>query len=192
MKYFKNRKITVLFMFVVIMIGISFNSCDELIKNKNSENQKSELTNQAINNNKNEAKLLLMLSKDNQDVINLSKALQEVINKDSIIDLAKKIEQTHVEFAEDLQEVATDKLISIPNYAESPLNKSTVSLTEKDKFKALNKLKSIIDNQLFILNKLSETSNSKDFKTLIVKADSKINDSLNKTKNILNVLNTNS
>ena len=192
MKYFKNRKITVLFMFVVIMIGISFNSCDELIKNKNSENQKSELTNQAINNNKNEAKLLLMLSKDNQDVINLSKALQEVINKDSIIDLAKKIEQTHVEFAEDLQEVATDKLISIPNYAESPLNKSTVSLTEKDKFKALNKLKSIIDNQLFILNKLSETSNSKDFKTLIVEADSKINDSLNKTKNILNVLNTNS
>ncbi|MEQ3663563.1 MULTISPECIES: hypothetical protein [unclassified Olleya] len=192
MKYFKNRKITVLFMFVVIMIGISFNSCDELIKNKNSENQKSELTNQAINNNKNEAKLLLMLSKDNQDVINLSKALQEVINKDSIIDLAKKIEQTHVEFAEDLQEVATDKLISIPNYAESPLNKSTVSLTEKDKFKALNKLKSIIDNQLFILNKLSETSNSKDFKALIVKADSKINDSLNKTKNILNVLNTNS
>ncbi|MGB2683710.1 MAG: hypothetical protein WBC43_01735 [Olleya sp.] len=192
MKYFKNRKITVLFMFVVIMIGISFNSCDELIKNKNSENQKSELTNQAINNNKNEAKLLLMLSKDNQDVINLSKALQEVINKDSIIDLAKKIEQTHVEFAEDLQEVATDKLISIPNYAESPLNKTTVSLTEKDKFKALNKLKSIIDNQLFILNKLSETSNSKDFKTLIVEADSKINDSLNKTKNILNVLNTNS
>ncbi|MEM5540892.1 hypothetical protein [Olleya sp. AS48] len=192
MKYFKNRKITVLFMFVVIMIGISFNSCDELIKNKNSENQKSELTNQAINNNKNEAKLLLMLSKDNQDVINLSKALQEVINKDSIIDLAKKIEQTHVEFAEDLQEVATDKLISIPNYAESPLNKSIVSLTEKDKFKALNKLKSIIDNQLFILNKLSETSNSKDFKTLIVEADSKINDSLNKTKNILNVLNTNS
>ena len=192
MKYFKNRKITVLFMFVVIMIGISFNSCDELIKNKNSENQKSELTNQAINKNKNEAKLLLMLSKDNQDVINLSKALQEVINKDSIIDLAKKIEQTHVEFAEDLQEVATDKLISIPNYAESPLNKTTVSLTEKDKFKALNKLKSIIDNQLFILNKLSETSNSKDFKTLIVKADSKINDSLNKTKNILNVLNTNS
>lgn len=179
-------------MFVVIMIGISFNSCDELIKNKNSENQKSELTNQAINNNKNEAKLLLMLSKDNQDVINLSKALQEVINKDSIIDLAKKIEQTHVEFAEDLQEVATDKLISIPNYAESPLNKSTVSLTEKDKFKALNKLKSIIDNQLFILNKLSETSNSKDFKTLIIEADSKINDSLNKTKNILNVLNTNS
>ncbi len=77
-------------MFVVIMIGISFNSCDELIKNKNSENQKSELTNQAINKNKNEAKLLLMLSKDNQDVINLSKALQEVINKDSIIDLAKK------------------------------------------------------------------------------------------------------
>ncbi len=88
--------------------------------------------------------------------------------------------------------MATDKLISIPNYAESPLNKTTVSLTEKDKFKVLNKLKSIIDNQLFILNKLSETSNSKDFKTLIVKADSKINDSLNKTKNILNVLNTNS
>ena len=192
MKYFKNRKITVLFMFVVIMIGISFNSCDELIKNKNSENQKSELTNQAINKNKNEAKLLLMLSKDNQDVINLSKALQEVINKDSIIDLAKKIEQTHVEFAEDLQEVATDKLISIPNYAEAPLNKSIVNLTEEDKFKALNKLKSIIDNQLFILNKLSKTSNSKDFKTLIVKADSKINDSLNKAKNILNVLNTNS
>ncbi|MEL0645589.1 hypothetical protein V6251_14445 [Olleya sp. Ti.3.14] len=192
MKYFKNRKITVLFIFIVIMIGISFNSCDELIKNKNSENQKSELTNQAINKNKNEAKLLLMLSKDNQEVINLTKALQEVINKDSIIDLAKKIEQTHVEFAEDLQEVATDKLISIPNYAEAPLNKSTINLTEEDKFKALNKLKSIIDNQLFILNKLSETSNSKDFKTLIVKADSKINDSLNKTKNILNVLNTNS
>ena len=192
MKYFKNRKITVLFMFIVIMIGISFNSCDELIKSKKLESKKSELTTQAINENKNEAKLLLMLSKDNQEVINLTKALQEVINKDSIVDLAKKIEETHVQFAEDLQEVATDKLISIPNYAEAPLNKSIVNLTEEDKFKALNKLKSIIDNQLFILNKLSKTSNSKDFKTLIVKADSKINDSLNKAKNILNVLNTNS
>jgi len=192
MKYFKNRKITVLFIFIVIMIGISFNSCDELIKSKKLENKKSELTTQAINENKNEAKLLLMLSKDNQEVINLTKALQEVINKDSIVDLAKKIEETHVQFAEDLQEVATDKLISIPNYPEAPLNKSIVNLTEEDKFKALNKLKSIIDNQLFILNKLSKTSNSKDFKTLIVKADSKINDSLNKTKNILNVLNTNS
>ena len=192
MKYFKNRKITVLFIFIVIMIGISFNSCDELIKSKKLENKKSELTTQAINENKNEAKLLLMLSKDNQEVINLTKALQEVINKDSIVDLAKKIEETHVELAEDLQEVATDKLISIPNYPEAPLNKSTITLTEEDKFKALNKLKSIIDNQLFILNKLSKTSNSNDFKTLIVKADSKINDSLNKVKNILNVLNTNS
>ena len=192
MKYFKNRKITVLFIFIVIMIGISFNSCDELIKSKKLENKKSELTTQAINENKNEAKLLLMLSKDNQEVINLTKALQEVINKDSIVDLAKKIEETHVQFAEDLQEVATDKLISIPNYPEAPLNKSTITLTEEDKFKALNKLKSIIDNQLFILNKLSKTSNSNDFKTLIVKADSKINDSLNKVKNILNVLNTNS
>jgi len=192
MKYFKNRKITVLFIFIVIMIGISFNSCDELIKSKKLENKKSELKTQAINENKNEAKLLLMLSKDNQEVINLTKALQEVINKDSIVDLAKKIEETHVELAEDLQEVATDKLISIPNYPEAPLNKSTITLTEEDKFKALNKLKSIIDNQLFILNKLSKTSNSNDFKTLIVKADSKINDSLNKAKNILNVLNTNS
>ena len=88
--------------------------------------------------------------------------------------------------------VLLNKLISIPNYSEISPSNVIVDSSQENKIKALQKLKAIIDNQLFLLDKLSKTTNSKTFKKLIVKADSKINDSLTRTKNIINTLNTNS
>ena len=192
MKYFKNRRVTVLVFCTVLLIALSFISCDELITNKHREKKKTEQTNQTISTNKNEAKLLLMLSKDNQDVIKLSKVLQDVIIKYENVALAKKIEQTHLEIAEDFHEVASDKLISIPNYSEITIKPPLDSNQQDYKIKTLKKLESKIDNQLFLLDKLSKTTNSPDFKTLIGKADSKIEDSLKKTKNIINNIITNS
>ncbi|QXP60797.1 hypothetical protein [Olleya sp. HaHaR_3_96] len=192
MKYLKNRRVTVLIFCTVLLIALSFISCDELITNKHQEKKKTEQTNQTISTNKNEAKLLLMLSKDNQDVIKLSKALQHIISKAPNVALAKKIEQTHLEIAEDFHEVASDKLISIPNYSEITIKQPLDSDTQEYKIKTLKKLESKIDNQLFLLDKLSKTTNSPDFKTLIGKADSKIEETLKKTKRIINNLITNS
>ena len=192
MKYLKNRRFTVVLFFTVLLIALSFNSCDEFIKNKSQQNKETEQTQQTIATNKNEAKLLLMLSKDNQDIIHLSKTLQHVVTKDSAVALIKKIEETHLEIAETFNTVATNKLISIPNYSEISPSNVIVDSSQENKIKALQKLKAIIDNQLFLLDKLSKTTNSKTFKKLIVKADSKINDSLTRTKNIINTLNTNS
>lgn len=192
MKYLKNRRFTVVLFFTVLLIALSFNSCDEFIKSKSQQNKETEKTQQTIATNKNEAKLLLMLSKDNQDVIHLSKKLQHVVTKDSAVALIKKIEETHIEIAEAFNTVATNKLISIPNYSEISPSNIVLDSSQENKIKALQKLKAIIDNQLFLLDKLSKTTNSKTFKKLIVKADSKINDSLTRTKNIINTLNTNS
>lgn len=192
MKYLKNRRFTVVLFFTVLLIALSFNSCDEFIKSKSQQNKETEQTQQTIATNKNEAKLLLMLSKDNQDVIHLSKKLQHVVTKDSAVALIKKIEETHIEIAEAFNTVATNKLISIPNYSEISPNNVVLDSSEENKIKALQKLEAIIDNQLFLLDKLSKTTNSKTFKNLIVTTDSKINDSLIRTKNIINTLNTNS
>lgn len=192
MKYLKNRRFTVVLFFTVLLIALSFNSCDEFIKSKSQQNKEIKQTQQTIATNKNEAKLLLMLSKDNQDVIHLSKKLQHVVTKDSAVALIKKIEETHIEIAEAFNIVATNKLISIPNYSEISPSNVVLDNSQENKVKALQKLKAIIDNQLFLLDKLSKTTNSKTFKNLIVKADLKINDSLTRTKNIINTLNTNS
>jgi hypothetical protein len=192
MKYLKNRRFTVVLFFTVLLIALSFNSCDEFIKSKSQQNKEIKQTQQTIATNKNEAKLLLMLSKDNQDVIHLSKKLQHVVTKDSAVALIKKIEETHIEIAEAFNTVATNKLISIPNYSEISPSNVVLDNSQENKVKALQKLKAIIDNQLFLLDKLSKTTNSKTFKNLIVKADLKINDSLTRTKNIINTLNTNS
>lgn len=192
MKYLKNRRFTVVLFFTVLLIALSFNSCDEFIKSKSQQNKETEQTQQTISTNKNEAKLLLMLSKDNQDVIHLSKKLQHVVTKDSAVALIKKIEETHIEIAEAFNTVATNKLISIPNYSEISPSNVVLDSSEENKIKALQKLEAIIDNQLFLLDKLSKTTNSKTFKNLIVTTDSKINDSLIRTKNIINTLNTNS
>ena len=192
MKYLKNRRFTVVLFFTVLLIALSFNSCDEFIKNKSQQNKETEQTQQTIATNKNEAKLLLMLSKDNQDVIHLSKTLQHVVTKDSAVALIKKIEETHLKIAETFNTVATNKLISIPNYSEISPSNVVLDSSEENKIKALQKLEAIIDNQLFLLDKLSKTTNSKTFKNLIFTTDSKINDSLIRTKNIINTLNTNS
>ncbi|WP_055436390.1 hypothetical protein [Lacinutrix algicola] len=191
MKFFTNRRLTVLFFFIVIMIGLSFNSCQELIKNKSLENKKTEATKQEVKTNQNEAKLLVMLSKDNQDVIQLSKSLQKIVEKDTVFKLAKKIEKAHLEIAKEFNTVATNKLITIPNHSELIIEEIT-DINREAKLNALNDLKSKIKNQLYLLNKLDETTNSKEFKQLIVKADTKINESLNKTKNIISNLKSNS
>ena len=191
MKFFKNRRFTVLFFFIVLMIGLSFNSCQELIKNKGLENKKTEATEQEIKTNQNEAKLLVMLSKDNQDVIQLSKSLQKIAEKDSVLKLAKKIEKTHLEIAKEFNKVATNKLITIPNHSELIIEEIT-DIDQEAKLNALNELKSKIKNQIYLLNKLDETTKSKEFKLLIVKADTKINESLNKTKHIISNLKSNS
>ncbi|WP_299250275.1 hypothetical protein [uncultured Lacinutrix sp.] len=191
MKFFKNRRLTVLFFFIVLMIGLSFNSCQELIKNKGLENKKTEATKEEIKTNQNEAKLLVMLSKDNQDVIQLSKSLQKIAEKDSVLKLAKKIEKTHIEIAKEFNKVATNKLITIPNHSELIIEETT-DVDQEAKLNALNELKSKIKNQLYLLNKLDETTKSKEFKLLIVKADTKINESLNKTKHIISNLKSNS
>lgn len=191
MKFFKNRRFTVLFFFIVLMIGLSFNSCQELIKNKGLENKKTEATNQEIKTNQNEAKLLVMLSKDNQDVIQLSKSLQKIVEKDSVLKLAKKIEKTHLEIAKEFNKLATNKLITIPNHSELIIEETT-DIDQEAKLNALNELKSKIKNQLYLLNKLDETTKSEEFKLLIAKADTKINESLNKTKHIISNLKSNS
>lgn len=192
MKYLKTRRFTILILLVITTIGLSFNSCDELIKNKDKEKQEQEQKNKSITNNKNEAKLLLMLSKDNHEVIKLSKTLQQIITKDSIADLVKTIEKTHINIAKEFSEVASDKLISIPNYTEVTMQQTIDQDNLNYKIQTLKKLRAKIDNQLYLLEKLSKTTNSKDFQNILSETDSKINKSLNKADNILNNLNTNS
>lgn len=192
MKYLKNRRFTVIIFFSILMIVFSFNSCDELIKNRSQKQQEIEAKNEIVNTNKTQAKLLLMLSKDNQDVIKLSKRLQQIITKDSIAQLAKTIENTHIKIAQDFSEVASDKLISIPNYSEVSIIKPLDSSSLNNKIKTLKQLRAKIDNQLFLLEKLSKTTNSEEFKDILSETDTKVNKSLDKTNNILNNLNTNS
>ncbi|WGD35631.1 hypothetical protein [Olleya sp. YS] len=187
MKYLKNRRIIVL-MLLIAVLAINFSSCDKFIKNEKSEITKNEETIEDINDSKNEAKLLLMLSKDNQDAITLSQILKDKLEKDSIAELAKTIEDTHIYVAKTYNDVASKALISIPNYSELS-EKQTI---ENDNVKIASQLKSKIDSQLFLLEQLSKTTKNKEFKKLVNTTNSKLKSSLNKTKNIINNLNTNS
>lgn len=187
MKYLTNRRLSVLFLLVTVII-ISFISCNKLIKNNNSETVEQKQTIEAINNSKKEAKLLLMLSKDNQDAIKLSQILQNKLAKDSIAELAKNIEETHVYVAKYYNNMASEKLISIPNYSE--LSKNVTK--ENNEINIAKQLKLRIDHQLYLLEQLSQTTKNKDFKIMVNYTNSKLKNSLSKTNNIINNLNTNS
>src|SRR5690606_15224707 len=109
---FRNLVRPTLFLAITLL---SLISCNYILENSKT---KSELTKERltrIQTNKKEAKLLLSAAKTNLDILQLCKELQYVEGDSSIASLAKSLEQTHIEISKNYNDLAREKLISVPS-----------------------------------------------------------------------------
>ena len=180
---FRNLVKPTLFLAITLL---SLISCNYILENSKT---KSELTKERltrIQTNKKEAKLLLSAAKTNLDILQLCKELQYVEGDSSIASLAKSLEQTHIEISKNYNELAREKLISVPKQT----NIIAKTNTENDTIFIEEHLKQIINKintQIKLLDTLANVSNNTAFKRLAAKDSLKLKTNKNKIMRVLHI-----
>tara|TARA_R110002096_G_scaffold431563_1_gene646975 strand:- start:11849 stop:12439 length:591 start_codon:yes stop_codon:yes gene_type:complete len=193
MKSTNNIKAVLTTTLVLSFILVSLVSCDWIISKK--DKSKIGVNQTRININKDEAKLLVLASQSNLDVIKLCQFIKDTETKNDIKYLANELKKTHVKIFNDYKELAQEKLISIPHHSniDTEIVNNTLNKNINGEFieENLELITEKINKQIELLNKLSETTNNKEFRDLSKKANSILKSKLVKTEDILNKLKTN-
>lgn len=190
MKSKKNIKAAVVMTLVVSLVSASFISCDWMINKKHNNDNIFGTNKTRIEIKKDEAKLLVMASQNNLDVIELCQLIKDTKTKSSIKKLANDLENTHAKIFNEYEELAEEKLISIPKHANitTDIKYNSDNTLIKENLKLITKK---INKQIILLNKLAKTTNNEDFRALSKKANSVLKSKLAKTEDSLNKLRTN-
>lgn len=171
-------------------ITLSHTSCDYIIERNPIGYEISESAKTRINVYKDEAKLLLKASTNNLDILKLCEVIKRVDTQNSVGHLTDRLENVHFEISRKYDDLAEDKLISIPSYTRSDMELS-IEHEDLEVFIASN-LKAILDkteNQIELLQALGNVTNNIDFKVLVIKDTKKLNSNVQEIERTLNMLN---
>lgn len=183
------QNITGLALLVVVM---SFSSCEHFIKSERAETIKVAKSNEAILTQKNEAKLLVMASKNNLDVIKLCTIIEDEKIDENVKSLVEEIKNEQLTILAKYNELASENVISIPRYSTLAYEEIVKLKDSEDLEVHLELLSTKIYNQKDFLDKLSDTTDNSEFKELAQFANTTLKGSLNKTEKTLKILNTDS
>src|SRR5690606_21265440 len=103
---------------LLVFIALAPTSCDYIIEKNDSDYEISSNAKTKINIYKREAKLLLKASKNNLDILELCETIINVDTQNSVSYLTSKLEKVHFEISKNYDDIANDKLISIPRYTK--------------------------------------------------------------------------
>lgn len=187
-KYRKSIFKTIVF---ASLISCSFVSCDFIIENKKKNALEYSDKQNRIAKNKSEAKLLVMASQSNIEVIELCQVIKNANVENDIKQFASNLKKTHQKILKDYKNLAEKKLITIPYYATVEIE-NTEEIVEKNEFIESN-LKLItkkISTQIDLLKKLSKTTN-KEFQEMSVKTSAILELELDETNIMLNAFKAN-
>lgn len=167
-------------LYAVALISISFLafiSCNFVLNNSDELATKNDI----VNTFKDEAKFLVKASKQNLDIIKLSKIIRKETNNKTIDQLTVKLEKSHLEILKAYNEIAEEKMISIPNYSNLKLNNND---DIKENIPShLNLIISKINEQIDLLKHLN--SNSKNLKEITENIQSVLINNRKQTESIL-------
>ncbi|PKQ46100.1 hypothetical protein [Confluentibacter flavum] len=165
-------------------------SCNYILENDKDENDIVSDIQTRINIYKKEAELLLSVSKNNLDILELCEAIEYVDTLDNVAHLTERLEQTHIEISNNYKKLAEDKLISIPNYINIS-NEFELKNVDDNEFieKKLKIILNKIKTQIRLLETLGKTTNNVEFKVLAVRDTHELISNTNKIESALNKLN---
>jgi hypothetical protein len=191
----KSIKAVLIMTLAICFISVSLTSCDWIINKKDNNQSITGINQTRIDTNKDEAKLLVLASQNNLDIIELCQVIKDAETKNEIKHLADELEKTHTKIFNEFKDLAQEKLISIPRHSniDTEIVNTTINEKIKNEFieENLELIAEKINKQIELLNKLSKTTNNKEFRELSKKANSILTSNLVKTEVTLNKLKTN-
>lgn len=173
---------------LLVFTTFSLVSCNYILKNNKNQNKITIEKAIRISIDKEEARLLVKASKNNLDILELCETIKEIETENPIKQLVENLEETHLEISKKYNDLAREKLISIPNYLNaSNIEKATL---ENDAFveTSLKLILKKINKQIKLLDTLAETTNNAEFKVLAVKDHYILKSNINKIENTLTEL----
>lgn len=174
----------------MVFIMVTHTSCDYIIEKNRIGYEISDSAKTRISIYKNEAKLLLKASTNNLDILRLCEVIKSVDTQNTVTHLTNRLESVHFEISRKYDDLAEDKLISIPRYTRSDMELS-IEHEDLEVFIASN-LKAILnktESQIELLQTLGNVTDNIDFKILVINDTKKLNSNIQEIERTLNMLN---
>lgn len=169
---------------------LSLFSCNYILENNKDEIDKINKEQHRINTNKEEAKLLVQVSKNNIAILELSEIIKDFETDKHIKVLAESLEKTHFEISKNYNDLAREKLISIPNYTNVNYDIELKEVTNEPYIESnLKLILTKIMKQIRLLDTLSQITNNVEFKILAVRDNYLLKRNANKIEITLSRLN---
>ena len=187
MKFKNNVDLIIILVFTTLTLI----SCNQILETNVGKNEVLSEAQTRIDIYKQEARLLLKASRANLDILELCEDIKYVDTLNKVRDLTSTLEKTHFEISKNYNEIASDKLISIPN--------SVIVDNEFDELKEIdqesfikNKLKVILnktETQMQLLDTLGNITENVEFKVLAIQDTPTLKSNINKIEITLNKFN---
>lgn len=176
----------------IIAIAVSLNSCEFFVENEQIKVIEKAATNEAMTVQKNEAKLLVKASRYNLDVIELCKIIENKDVGENVKEIVGKIKNEQLDILEKYDKVASENVVSIPKYSDLEYQEIKQMIEADDIEEPLELLNDKIASQKELVKKLSNKTDNSDFKALAHYVHLTLKKSINKTKETLKLINTDS
>lgn len=170
---------------LIIAISISVISCDFEVTTNESDLYGNKATVDRVKINIEEAKVLSSIAILNENVILLSGLATEKNSTFSVKNVSKKLEKQHRQIKNKLNDLAENKLILLPNKLDKN-DINTLHYVEDEDFNNayLDKVETLLKNEIAQLEYLSTITNDVDFKVFTIRILDDLNFSLTQINKI--------
>lgn len=175
----KTKSTSTILFYLLLIMASTFLLSDCVFKKKNAKKQSSFVEKQQLEVNKQDAKLLVEITKVNLNLIELCENIEKSKLSDKIRDVSKKILSNQLSINENLNLLAAQKLISLPDVLLNPFHSNStnvMSILDEQHFTttAVQEIK----EEMKLLDDLEINTTDIDIKVLAIQSKTKLNLSL--------------
>ncbi|WP_100616040.1 hypothetical protein [Confluentibacter citreus] len=173
-----------------VIAALTLISCNYILENNEHKNDIVSDIQTRISIYKKEAELLLSVSRNNLDILELCKAIKYVDTLNNMAHITEGLETTHFEISKNYKKLAEEKLISIPNYLNIN-SEFEIKDIDNNEFieKKLELILNKIEAQIQLLDTLGKITNNVEFKILAIKDTHELKSNIQSIQSALDKLN---
>ena len=175
----KTKSTSSTLFFLLLIVAVAFLLSDCVFKKKNTKKQSSFAEQQQIEVNKQDAKLLVEITKVNLNLLELCENIEKSKLNDKIKNVSRKVQLNQLSINENLNQLATQKLISLPDVLFNPFHSnstSVMSILNEEAF--ITTAVEEIRVEMKLLDDLEINTTDVDIKVLAIQSKTKLNLSL--------------
>lgn len=175
----KTKSTSRTLLFLLLIVAVAFLLSDCVFKKKNAKKQSSFAEQQQIEVNKQDAKLLVEITKVNLNLLELCENIEKSKLNEKIKYVSRKVQSNQMSINENLNQLATQKLISLPDVLFNPFhsnNTSVLNILNEQTF--ITTVEQEIKNQMKLFDDLEINTTDVDIKVLAIQSKTKLNLSL--------------